>query len=134
MLDQLVSEAGIDLRVTRREFRLALEQGCGICVQFYEAFHGSRLLKPKLKNFYVFDNEDPANDDTELVRNYHASTNSEGGPYDVEELRVTPLGAKERRNWGTIFELYADEGKMFSLSLKPFSLLDRLQWTNTNVH
>lgn len=114
MLEELVSGAGINLRVTRREFRLALEQGCGICVPFYQSVRGYRSSDGPLQSFWVFDYEDAGNDDTELVRNYHATTTPDGGPYDIERLEVTPLGPEDRGNSSILFELYADKGKLYS--------------------
>ena len=115
MLDELVSEAGIDLRVTRREFRLALEQGCGICVPFYQNVRSYGSSDGPLQSFWVFDYEDASNDDPELVRNYHATTTPDGGPHDIERMWVTPLGPKDRGNSGAFFELYADKGKFYSI-------------------
>ena len=119
LLGQLVSEAGIDLRVTRKEFRLALEQGCRICVPFSETFRVS-ISESKNQPFWVFDDEDPSNDGDELVRNYYAATVPEGGPFDIEEMIGSPLGASERDYLTMRYHVYADKGKIFPPRLKPF--------------
>lgn len=48
--DQLLSEGGIDLRVTRRDFRSSVEQACGICVPYYESMQ-ERFVPPRVLIF-----------------------------------------------------------------------------------
>jgi hypothetical protein len=108
-LDQLVSEAGINLRVTREEFRSGLEQGCGICVPFYKIVEGRRA-DDKTRCFEVFSGANPNGDGEILVRNYYATICPEGGPYDLEAITVSALGAEERDNISTVYDVYADYG------------------------
>jgi hypothetical protein len=115
-----VSEAGIDHRVSRQNFRSAVEQGCGICVPFYERLREIDW-RPEFRPFWVFDDDDPSVDDQELVINYTAEINLEGGSYNVEKLEVDPCSGEERGNHCTSYYLYAEHGNnMLSFRLFAF--------------
>jgi hypothetical protein len=122
VLDQLLSEAGIDHRVTRKDFRAALEQGCGICVPFYEEISSSSYdhYGAEPQDFWVLDDQDPNLDDQELVINFTAKISSKGGPYNVQGLAVDAFSGNERGNIYNRFYLYTDHGNMLSFGLVSF--------------
>jgi hypothetical protein len=117
-LDQLVSEAGIDIQISRGEFKSAIQDGCGICVPLYENLRSSP--EEDIKPFWVFDGEEAAKDEHELVLNYHASTVPRGHRYDISEMKVAPLGRHKRGNNDQIFDVYADHGNTYSSRISGF--------------
>jgi hypothetical protein len=120
VLDQLVSETGIVRRVTRKDFRSALEQGCGICIPFYASLACCRDIysEAELQNFWVFDDQDPKLDDQELVIYYMAEIHPDEVPYNVQALRVDAFSGcgREVNTLGASFYLHADQGNMLSIS------------------
>jgi hypothetical protein len=120
VLDQLVSEAGIDHRITRKYFRAAIEQGCGICVSFYIQFvPGFSGWKSEIPEFWVLDNRDPNLDDQELVINWSVKLVPDKGPYDIQELVLDAFSGKQRGSVYTRYYVNADPGNTLSFGLLP---------------
>ena len=61
-------EAGIDQQVGRKDKRSAVEEGCGVCVSFYELVRGYDHI-PELQLIWVFDDVDAGLDDQEPLIN-----------------------------------------------------------------
>jgi hypothetical protein len=119
VLDQLLSEAGIDRRVTRKYFRSAVEQGCGICVPFYNGLV-QHMWEPEQQNFWVLDDKDPNLDEQELVINWSMKLGPDGGPYDIQELVLDALRWNKRGNHDGRYYVHADHGNMLSFGLLSF--------------
>lgn len=123
MLDQLFSEAGVDHRVTRKDFRSAIEQGCGICVPFYGQLAqyinaGIQIYhKTDIPGFWVFDNLDPNLDDQELAINWSVKLVPHRGPYDIQELNLDAFSGGKRGNLYTRYYVHTDHGNMLSFGL-----------------
>lgn len=120
-LDQLLSEAGINLRVTRWEFRSSLEKGCSICVPLY-GNSGPRGLQgwvedSRTGSFRFFDDEDPSDDDQGLTFKYWAEVRAKGGPYDIHRLKVAALQGKRSLLCDLNYHVYASHGNMLLFGL-----------------
>lgn len=101
-----MSEDGIDVLVSRSEFEESLEQGCAICLTIHES--------TKSLTFQIFDENEPQLDGPGLIQNFRATTCSEGGPHDFEEITVTMFGEEEDQDVSVTFDVYANQGNMLS--------------------
>ena len=105
-LEQLVSGDGIEIRVTRLEFRRAFEQGCTVCL----VIHGVNSSE----TFSIFDEDDLSDDGPEIIRNCTANTCLEGGPCDLEQITVTIFWAEDGKSTEGEFDVYADPGNVLN--------------------
>jgi hypothetical protein len=110
--------------VTRKDFRAAIEQGCGICVPFYIEFmhpvyHGEDSVAG-LPDLWVSDNQDPSLDDKELVINWSVKLVPDKGPYDIQELVLDAFSGKQRGSVYIRYYVHADPGNTLSFGLLPF--------------
>jgi hypothetical protein len=117
MLDRLVSEGGVDLRVTRKDFRSAIEQGCSFFTPFYTRVKIEAKGCPELQPFRVLDDKDPCDDAKELTINCSATTKPDGGPYDIQSLKLEDSTGITEGATAILYEVFANVGKMLSSSV-----------------
>ena len=130
-LAKLLSDAGLDIYVRQSTFRKGVQSGCTIC----KALHESAVnwgVDDRFSKFCLAETstqlesrQDPrdvsGHADEELIVNYHADTipnfSARSGRkleqgrtldlYDITELQVSPLGAHERDNWASHYDIFA---------------------------
>jgi hypothetical protein len=119
ILDRLVSEGGIDLRITKKDFRSAIEQGCSFFMPFYTRVAIEAKDCPELQPFCVLDNKDPCDDGQELTINCSATTKPDGGPYDIQSLKIEDITGITEGATAVVYDVFANIGKMVS-SRVPF--------------
>jgi hypothetical protein len=117
MFDRLVSEGRVDFQVTRKDFRSAIEQGCSFFTPFYSEVSVEARECPELQPFCVLDNKDPCDDGQELTINLSATTNPQGGPYDIWTLKLEDSTGIPELATAVVYDVFANFGKMLSSSV-----------------
>ena len=116
-IDRMKSIEGIDIPITRQDFRLALQLGCGICVPFYEIVKNF-TYDSRTERFWVLEDETSCDDDEILLRNFYVEAKSDVESYDIETIQISALGAHERDNISVYYDVYAQSGTcLFNVSL-----------------